>query len=227
VTNNYILRRLRYTFNYSDSKMIAFWAAADCVVTREQVSQWLKKEEDPDYLNCSDKMLATFLNGLINGLRGKKDGPQMEPESRINNNIILRKLKIALNLRNDDVCELMDLGGLAVGKSELSAFFRKVGHKHYRVLQDQMLRKFIHGLQDKHRGKIDTEDESSPVVENETSINKAEPVKKTAAVKKEAAVRTERPAKKLSKEPQQPSVSPEEESSEGVNSDIWNKTKKS
>ena len=214
MTNNYILRRLRYTFNYSDSKMIAFWAAADCVVTREQVSQWLKKEEDPDYVNCSDKMLATFLNGLINGLRGKKEGPQMKPESRINNNIILRKLKIALNLRNDDVCELMDLGGLVVGKSELSAFFRKVDHKHYRVLQDQMLRKFIHGLQDKHRGKIDPEDDDSAAV------------KKEADVRKEVPVRKERPAIKLSKEPQQAIETPEEESSEGVNSDIWNKTKK-
>ncbi len=155
MTNNYILRRLRYTFNYSDRQMIALWGSAERIVSREQVSQWLKKDDDPDFINCPDKMLASFLNGMINQLRGKKDGPQVAPESRLNNNIILRKLKIALNLRDEDVCELMALGGYAVSKSELSAFFRKVGHKHYRELQDQMLRKLIQGLQRKYRDGSD------------------------------------------------------------------------
>jgi len=151
VTNNYILRRLRYTFDFNDAKMMELWAQADQIVTREQVSTWLKKDDDPGYENCSDRMLAVFLNGLINDFRGKKDGPQKEPESRINNNIILRKLKIALNFKDDDVCEIMELAGMPVGKSELSAFFRRVGHHHYRELQDQMLRKFMQGLQAKHR----------------------------------------------------------------------------
>jgi uncharacterized protein YehS (DUF1456 family) len=118
VTNNYFLRRLRYTFDFNDTKMIELWALADKEVTREQVTAWLKKDDDPDFINCSDRMLAIFLNGLINDLRGKKDGPQMEPESRLNNNIILRKLKIALNLRDDDICEIINSAGLTIGKSE-------------------------------------------------------------------------------------------------------------
>tara|TARA_R110001599_G_scaffold71577_1_gene199486 strand:+ start:1243 stop:1839 length:597 start_codon:yes stop_codon:yes gene_type:complete len=151
VTNNYFLRRLRYTFDFNDTKMLELWALADMKVTHEQVSAWLKKDDDPAFVNCSDRMLAIFLNGLINDLRGKKDGPQMKPESRLNNNIILRKLKIALNLRDDDICEIINYGGDFIGKSELSAFFRKVGHQHYRELQDQMMRKFMQGLQAKHR----------------------------------------------------------------------------
>jgi uncharacterized protein YehS (DUF1456 family) len=151
VTNNYFLRRLRYTFNFNDTKMLELWALADMSVTLEQVSSWLKKDDDPSCINCSDRMLAIFLNGLINDFRGKKDGPQMEPESRLNNNIILRKLKIALNLRDDDICELINTGGDFIGKSELSAFFRRVGHQHYRELQDQLMRKFMQGLQAKYR----------------------------------------------------------------------------
>jgi uncharacterized protein YehS (DUF1456 family) len=150
VTNNYFLRRLRYTFDFNDTKMIELWALADKEVTREQVTAWLKKDD----INCSDRMLAIFLNGLINDLRGKKDGPQMEPESRLNNNIILRKLKIALNLRDDDICEIINSAGLTIGKSELSAFFRKIRHQHYRELQDQILRKFMQGLQAKHLKRL-------------------------------------------------------------------------
>ena len=47
MTNNDILRRLRYTFDFNDKKMIALFALADQKVTREQISNWLKKEEDP------------------------------------------------------------------------------------------------------------------------------------------------------------------------------------
>jgi uncharacterized protein YehS (DUF1456 family) len=151
VTNNDILRRIRYVFDFSDSKMIKLFTLVDVQVTREQISDWLKREEDPAYQNCSDVLLATFLNGLINDKRGKKEGAQPEPEKRLNNNIIFRKLKIALNLKDADILELMSLAGLHISKHELSAFFRKPGHKHYRLCKDQILRNFLKGVQIKYR----------------------------------------------------------------------------
>lgn len=147
MTNNDILRRIRYTFDFSDSKMIALFGLANLEVTREQVSDWLKKEDDPAFQNCTDKQLAIFLNGLIIDKRGKKDGPLPEPEKRLNNNIIFRKLKIALNLKAEDVMDIMQLAGLRISKHELSAFFRKPGHKHYRECKDQILRNFLKGMQ--------------------------------------------------------------------------------
>ena len=150
MTNNDILRRLRYTFNFNDQKMITIFASANTTVTREEVSNWLKKEEDPAYVNCPDVTLATFLNGLINEKRGKKDGPQPHPEKRITNNIILTKLKIALNLKAEDILELVKGAEFNFSKSELSAFFRKADHKHYKVCKDQFLRNFIRGLDDKY-----------------------------------------------------------------------------
>lgn len=150
MTNNDILRRLRYTFNFNDQKMITIFASANSTVTREEVSNWLKKEEDPAYINCPDVTLATFLNGLINEKRGKKEGPQPQPEKRITNNIILTKLKIALNLKAEDILELVKGAEFNFSKSELSAFFRKSDHKHYKVCKDQFLRNFIRGLDDKY-----------------------------------------------------------------------------
>ena len=144
---NDILRRIRYVFDFSDSKMIKLFSLVDVQVTREQISDWLKREEDPAYQNCSDTLLATFLNGLIVDKRGKKEGAQLEPEKRLNNNIIFRKLKIALNLKDDGILELLSLSGLHISKHELSAFFRKPGHKHYRPCKDQILRNFLKGVQ--------------------------------------------------------------------------------
>jgi len=151
VTNNDILRRIRYIFDFNDSKMIAVFGLADYQVTREQVSDWLKKDDDPAYQNCNDTQLAIFLNGFIIDKRGKKDGPQPIPEKNLNNNIIFRKLKIALNLKNEDVLELLQLAELRISKHELSAFFRREDHKHYRVCKDQILRNFLKGVQLKYR----------------------------------------------------------------------------
>lgn len=152
MTNNDILRRIRYIFDLKDTKMTAIFALADFQADREKITSWLKKDDDPSYSSCSDLMLATFLNGFINHLRGKKEGVQHKPEQKLTNNIILMKLKIALNLKSEDIIDLLDSAGLIISKPELSAFFRKPGHKHYRECKDQFLRNFLIGLQTKHRG---------------------------------------------------------------------------
>ncbi len=151
MNKNDILRRIRYTFDLSDSKMISIFDQADHQITRAQVSDWLKRDDDPACQQCSDMHLAIFLNGLINDKRGKKDGPQPEPEKNLSNNTIFMKLKIALNLKADDVINILSLAGVNISKHELSAFFRRPGHKHYRECKNQMLRNFLKGLQLKYR----------------------------------------------------------------------------
>jgi uncharacterized protein YehS (DUF1456 family) len=152
MTNNDILRSLRYTFDFSDAEMIDLFAQADHTVNRSEVSDWLKKDEDPDFQEMSDRELAIFLNGLINQKRGKREGAQPEPEERLNNNNILRKLKIALNLKDEDMLEILKSVDRHISKHELSAFFRKPEQPQYRPALDQILRNFLHGLQLKYRG---------------------------------------------------------------------------
>lgn len=151
LTNNDILRRIRYTFDFSDTKMIDLFQLTDFEVTRAQVSDWLKKDTDPAYRELSDKIMATFLNGLINDKRGKRDGAQPVPEELLNNNIILRKLKIALNLKDTEMLEIFKLADMKISKHELSAFFRKPSQNQYRTCLDQFLRNFLHGMQIKYR----------------------------------------------------------------------------
>lgn len=98
--------------------------------------------------------LAIFLNGLINDKRGKREGLQAKPEKRLTNNIMLRKLKIALDLKADDILAILELADFRLSKHELSAFLRKSGHKHYRECLDQVLRNFLNGVQVKYRDGI-------------------------------------------------------------------------
>ena len=130
---------------------MAIFSQADLPVSRSELSDWLKKEEDPEQQPCEDRTLAGFLNGLINENRGKKEGVQRALEEVLDNNIIFMKLKIALDLRAEDVLRILGLADFEISKHELSAFFRKPGHKHYRECKDQILRNFLHGLQRQYR----------------------------------------------------------------------------
>lgn len=151
MNNNDILRRIRYTFDLNDKKMIQIFGLADHETTREEVSNWLKKDDNPDQKSLYDIDLARFLNGFINLKRGKREGEQPKPEKSLNNNIIFRKLKIALNLRDDDIIAILKLVDFKVSKHEISAIFRKSTQSQYRLCKDQFLRKFLHGLQLKYR----------------------------------------------------------------------------
>jgi uncharacterized protein YehS (DUF1456 family) len=158
MTKNDILRRIRYIYDFSDSKMISIFAQAEHKVTRAEISDWLKREEDPAYKVFYDDELAAFLNGLIIEMRGKKDGPIPKPEQKLTNNVILKKLQIALNLKGEEVLDVLALADLKVSKYELSAFFRKPDHKHYRPLRDQILRNFLNGMQLKYRETPDQQE---------------------------------------------------------------------
>jgi uncharacterized protein YehS (DUF1456 family) len=151
VTNNQTLRRLRYAFDFNDSTMIKIFAHGGLEVSRAQVSDWLKKDDDAAFVAIEDPALAMFLNGLIIEKRGRKDGPQPEPEQKLNHNIVFRKLKIALDLKDEDILALLLLSDFRLSKHELSVFFRRPDHHHYRACQDQVLRNFIKGVQLKFR----------------------------------------------------------------------------
>ena len=151
MTNNDILRRVRYVFNFSDLKMITIFKLADYDVSKADLCNWLKKEDDPLLIEITDKELATFLNGLIIEKRGKREGSLPEAEDSLSNNMILKKLKIALDLKSDDILDLFASIDKKISKHELSAFFRNPDHKSYRDFLDQYLRYFLNALQKKYK----------------------------------------------------------------------------
>ena len=151
MTNNDVLRRLRYTFGYTDSKMISFFKLGNKDVSRAEVSDWLKPDDDEAFVELEDHMLAVFLNGLIVEKRGKREDPQPEAETYLNNNDVLKKLKIAFQLKSEEIIELYALAGKKVSKHELSSFLRRPTQPQYRELMDQYLRNFLYGLQLKHK----------------------------------------------------------------------------
>lgn len=151
MNNSDILRTIRYIFNFKDPDMVNIFKAGGLDLKREEVANYLKNEEEPFYKSIVDKDLAAFLNGFIINRRGEKEGEKPTPEKTLNNNIVFRKLRIALNLKEDDVLEILSSVGVHISPHELSAFFRKPTQAQFRPCKDQILRNFLNGLKKKHR----------------------------------------------------------------------------
>jgi uncharacterized protein YehS (DUF1456 family) len=152
--NNTILRRIRYIFDYGDDKMIKIFSLGGRDTDRAEVSDWLKSEKDDAFKPIFDKDLAHFLNGFISEKRGVKEGAEPAiAEKSLNNNLILRKLKIALAAKDTDMVAILKKADFNIGKSELNAFFRKPGQEKYRKCHDQILRNFLIGMQLTYRPK--------------------------------------------------------------------------
>ncbi|MDS9471388.1 DUF1456 family protein [Sporosarcina pasteurii] len=159
MNNNDVLIRLRYALDLKNAEMVEVFKLGDCEVAIQDIPLLLAKE-DEEYLECTNAMLDSFLNGLIIFKRGRQEPqpgqPKRPPLPVLNddnvNNIILKKLRIALTLTSDDIIEILDDAGVRISKSELSAVLRREDHRNYNVCGDRYVRNFLKGLAMKYRG---------------------------------------------------------------------------
>ncbi|PIE02126.1 MAG: hypothetical protein CSA81_08415 [Acidobacteria bacterium] len=151
MTKNDILRRFRYAMNLSDEAMLHIFGLKGKKLTRDELLNLLKKEGEEGYAYCSSDTLELFLDGFILYKRGVPKHPKPPVKVPLTNNVILRKLKIALNLKDSDMIQIMALARFRVSKSELNALFRKESHLNYKACGDQFLRNFINGCAVKYR----------------------------------------------------------------------------
>jgi len=152
--NNDILRRLRYALDISDVLMIKIFKMGGYELGKKELYGYLEKDETPGFILCKDKDMSAFLDGFITYKRGaRKDGAVAPKAGNLTNNLILKKLRIALQFQEDDMLRMMKLADVPFSKAELSAFFRKEGHRNFKKCGDQFLRNFLKGLTLEYRGK--------------------------------------------------------------------------
>ncbi|WP_262176678.1 DUF1456 family protein [Saccharococcus sp. Marseille-Q5394] len=164
MNNNDILIRLRYALDFNNTEMVDIFKLGGVEVTKEDVLQLLTKSNDDETENveqmkCTNQMLDSFLNGLIIYKRGKQEPKPGQPQgpavsavtNESVNNLLLKKVKIALALTSEDMLEILEDAGVSISKSELSAVLRKEGHKNYKPCLDRYARNFLKGLALKYR----------------------------------------------------------------------------
>ena len=149
--NNDVLRSLRYTLNVNEAKLAEIITLGGGSVTVSELVVYLKNEEDPAFVQCPQNVLSHFLNGLIYLKRGRDlSKPPLQTELPTNN-VVMKKLRVAFELKDTDLIAMLKDGKFEVSKSELSALFRKEGHENYKVCGDQYLRQVLKALAARER----------------------------------------------------------------------------
>lgn len=75
-------------------------------------------------------------------------------KSMLTNNDILKKIRVALELKDEDIVKILKLADFEISKSELNALYRKPDHPNYKECGDQLLRNFLNGLIIHKRGPL-------------------------------------------------------------------------
>ncbi len=147
MTHNDVLRSVRYLLNISDAKLGDIVRLGDGEVSQADIVAFLKKDDEEGYRECGHEVMARFLNGLVTYKRGKDEGRPPQPvEVPVTNNAVLKRLRVAFQLKDSDIITLIEKTGLRVSKTELGAFFRRPDHRNYRDCGDQFLRHLLKGL---------------------------------------------------------------------------------
>jgi uncharacterized protein YehS (DUF1456 family) len=153
MNNNELLRSLTQVLKLNEATIVDIFNLAQHPIDKASIANMLKNEGDTGFSDCDEKCITHFLDGLIAFRRGKNENsplPAKEIAQPLSNNLILKKLRIAFDLKEDDLLELMSLANYEITKNELSATFRKPGHKHYRTCGEDFLMAFLIGLSYRH-----------------------------------------------------------------------------
>ena len=146
MTNNYVLSLLMNSLKLDKVDILKSYKLADKKITQDDVDDILREPSDEKFILLSDEGFELFLNGFIVYKRGPSDKKGKKQKIYFSNNIILKKLKIALNLKDEDIVAIFENDGLEITKSQLTAYFRRDGHINYRKCSDSLLKRFINGL---------------------------------------------------------------------------------
>lgn len=152
MTNNYVLTSIMESLGLDKVAVLKAYKLVDKKITSDDVDDILRDEKDEKFILLSDEGFELFLNGLIVYKRGPSDKKAKKQKIYFSNNIVLKKLKIALDLKDEDIIQIFENDGLEITKSQLTAYFRRDGHVNYRKCSDALLKRFINGCKE-YKGK--------------------------------------------------------------------------
>lgn len=146
---NDIFRKIIRALVLDIQQIQSLFSVSDIDLSEKEITNLLKTDYEPGFAPMPDYILLVLLNNLIDSKRGKKADVITEPvnkHQKITNNEVLKKLRIAFNLHEQDVRDVFKAVTIELTKSDLSALFRKPDNNHFKVCDDELLFDFIDGL---------------------------------------------------------------------------------
>jgi len=143
---NDILYKIQKALNLSQEEMLEAYKLADYKMDATHLDSLLKRHQDDGFKLCSYEELGVFLDGFVILKRGPSPKKQNDEAVELTNNLILKKLRIALELKEAETEIIFSLGEAELSKQQLASLFRKEGHKNFKECSDELLMAFLDGL---------------------------------------------------------------------------------
>lgn len=145
INNNELLKNIWNSLNICELEMGEIFKMGGYSGNDETVKGTLNRESEKV---CSDELMEYFLDGLIVYRRGPSDkkSDSVEEKQKLTNNIILKKLRIAFDLKGEDMIDVFSFGGMEITKDELNNLFRKSTHAKYKECSTKHLKAFLKGI---------------------------------------------------------------------------------
>jgi len=147
INTNEILYRIQQAMNLTTEEMIEAYKLEAYNMETSHLESLLKRRNDIGFILCTYEELGLFLDGLVTLKRGPSPKKANNDEViELTNNLILKKLRIALELKEAETEIIFGLADIELTKQQLASLFRKEGHKNFKACSDELLMAFLEGL---------------------------------------------------------------------------------
>jgi len=147
ISTNEILYRIQKALNLTMEEMLEAYKLEAYEMDEKHLSSLLLRRQDKDFKLCTYEELGLFLDGLVTLKRGPSPKKATDKETvELTNNLILKKLRIALELKEAETEIIFGLADVELSKQQMASLFRKEGHKNFKVCSDELLMAFLEGL---------------------------------------------------------------------------------
>ena len=146
ISTNEILYRIQKALNLSINEMLEIYKLESYKMSETHLDSLLKRRQEKGFMLCSYEELGVFLDGLVTFKRGPSPKKSNDEVVELTNNLILKKLRIALELKEDETEIIFGLADIELTKQQLASLFRKENHKNFKPCSAELFMAFIEGL---------------------------------------------------------------------------------
>ena len=157
INTNEILYRIQKALNLTTEEMLEAYKLEAYKMDTSHLESLLKRRHDDGFKVATYEELGLFLDGLVTLKRGPSPKKPNDDETvELTNNLILKKLRIALELKEAETEIIFGLADVELSKQQLASLFRKESHKNFRACPDELLMAFLDGLDEfYYTGELD------------------------------------------------------------------------
>jgi len=140
-----IIQAIKEALNLNRAQIAHIYELEEFPITKDRIDAILKNPSKKGSANATYEELGVFLDGLISYKRGKSNKEQPQ-DVILDNNLILKKLRAALNLKEYEIGLIFELADFKIAKSAIKDIFRAPTHPKFKECDNKTLKAFLDGL---------------------------------------------------------------------------------